>query len=371
MYAILFNCVLLSLTRASNFGIINVFLYDLNNFKLNLLLIIIWSFIIFNVYTKWYLLVWILILFYYYTNNFSVILNNFFTGFYKIHPPLLYYALTIFYFYISIKKKINKYSILFLTKTIIITFCLGSLWALTQFIWGRYWSNDSIEIILVLFIGLSLCYIHKFYKNKIVFSNFFFFNFILLLFSLRLNLIFTKHNFFQKLINLQLYFSLIYFFYVSYIVGSYGGDNKKFILIFKNSYFLLYIFLIEIFSNYLNTFVPKKINTFLWKLFINFSIFYLFSLSSVYFIHWILIMLIIVFNLFSILYLKYFISLKTTYITRYISHFLIKQNHNFWIFKKLRIYKHFYFMDLSYIKNKNFSNFQSFKNINVTIINFF
>jgi hypothetical protein len=356
--------------RSLNFGIVNTFLYDLNNFKLNLLIIILASLFMFTFYVKWYLLVSTLILFYLYTNSLMAILNNFFTGFYKIHPPLLYYTLIIFVFYKFIKKKVVKYSILFLIKIFIITFCLGSLWALTQFIWGKYWSNDSIEIVLILFVFLCLTHIHKFYKTCVVLRNFFLFNLIFLLFLLRLNLIFTKHNFFQKIINLRIYFSLIYFIYASYIFLRRLKDINKLVLTLKNYSFLFYIFLIEIFCNYLNMFFVKKINLFLLKLCFSFLVCYLLTIHSMYLVHWFIYSGLLIFSLFSLTHFKYFVNFRLTVMINYTSYFLIKKQYNFWIFKKLQIFWKFYLLESPYIKDKNFSNFQFFKNTNVALINF-
>lgn len=183
----------------------NIFLCKLNFLKINFIFIFL-SLILFiylNNKLIFYLYIYLNFIFSTEKNNF--ILNTFYLGYYKIHPVLLYLSLIIYLLYTVVVKKIFKYSLVFTLKLIVLTFFLGSLWALNQSIWGKYWSNDSIELILVLFIVYILYKNHKLFNN---FSNYVYFfssSFFLLIIYLRLNLIYTKHNFFDKISSLRNY----------------------------------------------------------------------------------------------------------------------------------------------------------------------
>lgn len=59
------------------------------------------------------------------------IINDFYTGYYKIHPFLFYYGILTLYVY-SFKNTLIKLNFLTILIILIISFLLGSLWALHQ-----------------------------------------------------------------------------------------------------------------------------------------------------------------------------------------------------------------------------------------------
>ena len=59
------------------------------------------------------------------------IINDFYTGYYKVHPFLFYYGILTLYVY-SFKNTLIKLNFLTILIILIISFLLGSLWALHQ-----------------------------------------------------------------------------------------------------------------------------------------------------------------------------------------------------------------------------------------------
>lgn len=168
------------------------------------------------------------------------IINDFYSGYYKIHPILFYFGILYLYIYMTSKlsEKLKFYNILFI---LIISFSLGSLWALYQSIWGYYWSSDYIEIILLYNIIICLNIYHTI-KTKIKNNKSTLLNTIIILIFLRLNLIYTKHSFF----NSKKQFLYLFQFYLFLYLNNYIFTNKNYIIKLntKNKSIILMFFIV-------------------------------------------------------------------------------------------------------------------------------
>ena len=135
-----------------------------------------------------------------------------------------------------------------LTLLLIGSLCLvlGGLWGLGNAVWGFFWVNDFIEIILLVFLLSVLTCFHVYNTTE---SKFFFIlkacMLILYIFLLRWGFIFTRHNFFNfnSINNLFLLYLTLYF-------------NNFFLFFAYSPFFFMYILftfylVIMIFGRYL------------------------------------------------------------------------------------------------------------------------
>lgn len=144
-------------------------------------------------------------------------------GYNNIHPPLLYIGV-ISYLFILLKYEFfifKKKSILII---LIIAFYLGALWGCGNSVWGFFWVNDKIELILLLYTLSFISLIHKNINNKMIkiFLIYIYLLFISIL-MLRWGLKFTRHNFFDFTKGHNFIFSYlitirVYSFIYSYIL---------------------------------------------------------------------------------------------------------------------------------------------------------
>jgi len=183
-------------------------------------------------------------------------INLFIFGFFKVHIVLFYitaivgYFISLNYNYINLKLKLNR-NILFIS----IAFLLGSLWSLYLFNWGYYWTNDSIEYVLLFFILYQIIIVHIWKKKVHLISIYLWLN-ICILFMIRLNIIYTRHNFFQQ--NTLVYFNIKLFCILIIQSFIYNKSFNKFYLCKINIsgfFFLITILLIVI--NFINLFFFK------------------------------------------------------------------------------------------------------------------
>lgn len=302
-------------------NIYNLFLIKLNNIKINFIFIT----ILLNTVQIWDYSFSKLLITIWGVSNFSkknLIISNFYTGYTKIHPNLQYLS-SFFFLYTNINEKknykINTYSTLI---SMLIAFILGSLWALFQSIWGYYWSNDSVEYILLLFCYLAFLKLHNYnLKKKTYILQIMFI--ITLLSLLRLNFLHTKHNFFSTISNLKFY---VFFMYMVLTNRIYVFNKfKQYKLIIVN--LLLICLMYVLFSNKLNFFYIKLIiNYFLIYIIIR-GFFFMNKLNKYKLIH----MSVLIFiSIYIYINLKY-ISIKTH--VRVFS----KENLNLFIHNKFNI----------------------------------
>lgn len=181
----------------NNYSVINNIIIILNNLLLNYYFIIMFFLLSFVVFSKLY--VWIIILFFKILKlKYFFFKILFYYGTFKIHPLLLYFSIVAICLHITKLNLFINLPSLNLSYIVILTFILGAYWALYQSVWGYFWSNDSIEYILLFFILVILNVFHrKVYSRK---YNFYvpFLSLLLLLMS-RNGFLFTKHNFFSLL----------------------------------------------------------------------------------------------------------------------------------------------------------------------------
>ena len=110
----------------------NLFLSYLNNLKLNFSINFIISFFYFYYYFAEILLIFLFLISIVSINFVKkfIVLLDFYTGYYKIHPLLFYISAHYIFFYNS-NNKINI-NISFILVITVVAFFLGSLWALYQ-----------------------------------------------------------------------------------------------------------------------------------------------------------------------------------------------------------------------------------------------
>lgn len=293
------------------------------------------------------------------------IINDFYTGYYKIHPIIFYISITYIYIY-NFNKLLTKINYLTIINITIISFILGSFWALYQLIWGFYWSSDYIEIILIYNLLVFLYLYHKI-RTKTKNYNIHIINSIIILIFLRLNLIYTKHSFFNKS-KQTIYFFEFYIFLCFYNI-IFNIKNYIFNIKYKQKIIIILIYLII-----LNKFNLKNLQIFIYICIINI---YIFIFSKILLIQkkkkihlFIFICLFLFINLIN----KFFICfiVKTTiYLLPNLNY-----NNNF-INKNINILKNkYYFFNYKYniklnyfeIKNVNLLNY--FKNKTSFLINY-
>lgn len=167
--------------------------------------------------------------------------NTLLIGFNNIHPLLFY---TIFILFLS-----TMYSEFFLFKTknfklkiTTLTLLLGGLWGTGNSVWGFFWVNDQIELVLLLYILLQLSIIHIFNVKKN--QNFFILSYIIFIgyiLILRWGFIFTRHSF----INIKLF---INFYKINFLI--FFGINFLFLIVLFIYKYYLY-FLVYFINRYL------------------------------------------------------------------------------------------------------------------------
>jgi len=282
-----------------NTGIYNLFLVKLNNIKLNVLFItkltLLCQVVQINLQTI-IISIWALGVY----GNKSSTINTFYQGYVKIHPPLQYISSLLTTLVIVNIKKIQNTPFIYIISGLISAFILGSLWALFQSIWGYYWSNDSIEYILLFFMFFIGIKMHKYHLKKIRINSFSIILCLFLLVCLRLNLLHTKHNFFIKNSSSK-YFVL---FFQTFILFKKHLQNK-----FKQNYLYLksimffYLFFI-VFNNKLNQYWVKQSSTYLvyWTILVIFS--EIISINKYKIIHVSLLIFLLIYNLFNTKYIS-------------------------------------------------------------------
>lgn len=347
---------------------LNILLCKLNHIKFNLVIIYI-NLLNFYYYTTNVicLTLFTLIQFINFNAKHNYILNNFYIGYYKNHPLLLYIS-TIFILFKKSNNKIfaiNWYKILILS---IVTFILGSLWALVQFIWGKYWSYDTIEFALLLMSLYITMYIHQLIKRTYKYNNFLLLQLFFLLILLRLNLIYTKHNFFQKI--KTSYLKAIYFnFYLIFYKLNYKKKQKN--LYFINIYILLLLFFkVHLMLNIANYYIIKLSTIILFKFYIMYNLIYFIIISSSSLTpHLIIMSVCFIFNNYN---LNFFQSYTYYNIPKITQLYFLKYN----VISKITIFKRNYNPNFYSIKNiyenvKSFNQYSIKKNVKNFVINFF
>lgn len=300
-------------------SIYNTLLISLNNIKLNYLFIN-YFFACYQPLTiclKHIILVWWAI---WQTTNKNLTVNNFYYGYVKIHPNLQYLGSILIFYSMLNRKRLFNPTINSVICILLISFALGSLWALFQTVWGYYWSNDTIEYVLLLFIVFSLVSLHNYYVRNFTLKIFLLTMTLFLLISLRLNLLYTKHNFFTKLKVLK-YF--IFFLQFITIINISSPNRLKQQYVHIKLIILLFTIII-IFFNKLNNFTVKTPYLYIMYFFVLIVYYSLIKINTNKIIHTGIYIFISIYNMF---FIKYSSSLC------YISN-SIKSNFSLFLFNK-------------------------------------
>lgn len=136
-------------------------------------------------------------------------------GYNSWHPPLFYVSviLTVFLFWQT--EQSVKLFIKWILSVAVITLILGGYWGLGNSVWGYFWVNDVIELMLLFYILAILLYIHFVCNkyNKVNVLTILLCGFIFL-FLLRHGLVFTRHSFFNtKNLTNTLIICVVFFIY--------------------------------------------------------------------------------------------------------------------------------------------------------------
>ena len=328
-------------------GFFTVNLIKLNNIRLNYLILLLTVIFINYLLKKTINYAILLMLIFFIKKIYYFFIKRFYFGFFKIHP-IIFYIIITFYF-ININKfliflKINYLTIAWMS---IVSFTLGGYWNIFHLHSGLFWSNDSIEIILLILVLIYLKIIHKFFIKQI-YNKYQFFIVICIIIFIRFNFIYTKHNFFnlnkKKLL-------IIIFIFTLFTINTLINTNKltiKHIItnkVFSFAFFLKLIFVICL--NYLNYFLIRKIN----KFFINYLyIIIICSISWINFtklsLHLIIFALIFIYNLFYIKYvylLNNYSSIEKILFYFQLNNIITKNFYN----NKLVTQRNLYFLNLS------------------------
>jgi len=230
---------LIEISLVKYLNIFNLSLIKLNSIKYNYFLILIVITLSLTVLKPTFTLINIYFIFFLKKFNYFFI-KKFSFGFFKIHP-IIFYGVLIYYVVLNVKNFIFiKFNNVNLSILLIISFCLGGYWNTFHLRSGRFWSKDSIEILLLMLIWINLKKIHK-YINITKFLYFNFFWFLMLLIGIRFNIIYTKHNFFnftkKKLKILNYLSNIIIFAYTITIKESY--KNK---IVYKHKYMTMALY---------------------------------------------------------------------------------------------------------------------------------
>jgi hypothetical protein len=356
--------------KLNNIDLLNFFnnkLNWLNNFWLNLFIyLFLLVLIVYNNNNFFFFLIFILNI---YLFKVDYVLYDFYFGYFKIHPLLFYITLNFTLFNI-IKNNHNNWKIskFFIVIINCFTFLLGSLWSLYQNVWGYYWTNDSIEYILLFFIFTNTLKIHKFLYYRSIFKNILFLFIILLVVLLRLKLIYTKHNFFLKkvILSKNLFFFFNYFFFNYLFITKKVNISVKIKINYYSVVFILLIY--SIVFNYLNNFYIKVSIYFFSYLIVYYSLVNFFNnVFKKVFIHTTLIAVFVIYNNY---FINYLIKNNKIYIyNNFNNNNFFKKNINYSLFfSKLKHNVNFYFQK----KKKIFFNkIENTHYTNKFLINFF
>lgn len=345
-----------------NNSLYNILLIKINNIKINFIfvnLFLVYLQTLYNSLIYILLNIWILNI----VSTKYLTISNFYQGYVKIHPNLQYIG-SIAYLYVTINKKLSfKFNKYYLLNVVTLAFLLGSLWALFQSVWGYYWSNDSIEYILLIVSCLSLIKMHKYYIKKIN-SQLIIFLVLFLLVSLRLNLLHTKHNFFSKTATAKffIFFLQVSFFQILSIKKKLKNKSLSINVI------VLIIIIYILYLNKLNTFLIKELLFITLTFILTKLIFSIYSVHNKKLLHLIFYILFYSYILINIKYLLINFWLSSV-VKKNTSFFLFIQNNSLILTKQINNYNNFF--KNKYLTSKNFNLLQIVKRTLKKLVNYF
>lgn len=133
-------------------------------------------------------------------------------GFYNTHPSILYGGLIFFFCNFFFYTQFNTWTKKIIMLLCLLAFILGGYWGLGNSVWGYYWVNDIIELILLGFSVLIITLIHLFQRIRMqVMYILLYISLFIILINLRLGLLQSRHTFFDLSTqqNWIIYFSIL------------------------------------------------------------------------------------------------------------------------------------------------------------------
>lgn len=162
-------------------------------------------------------------------------------GYNNIHPFLFYFSFIFGLMSIIWVRRsycLKLYNIFLMASFALL---LGGLWGLGNSVWGFFWVNDQIEVILLLYVLLLLYLLHVYIQKENVLRAIIFLIFLIFsLFFLRWGFSFTRHNFFnlKLLVNIIVSFNFLFYNFFAFFIPSF------FTLVFYTNIVLFICFLI-------------------------------------------------------------------------------------------------------------------------------
>lgn len=161
-------------------------------------------------------------------------------GYNSWHPMLFYVSILFCLFLVLSGFSFVKIRTKFVFASLSFTLILGGYWGLGNSVWGYFWVNDVIELVLLAYIVIVGVFIHTILPKNISLIIFIASCCIgIFLILLRYGVVFTRHSFFdnKNIKNITIFVNLVF-------VQSLF--NKLFVLaflVFSNFYFLFYSYL--------------------------------------------------------------------------------------------------------------------------------
>lgn len=184
--------------------------------------------------------------------------NALVVGLNNIHPYIYYLGFLSLILYCA--KSYTIYSNYFLVSILQILLCallLGMYWGCSASVWGFFWVDDYIELVLLGFCMLVLYNLHIYSTNNYI-------NVVLMLISgvllviLRNGIAVTRHSFF---LNFNV---MSYPLYISYIFGYFVLANYKLVILINYIYIVIVKYLLAALCGNalvsLEKFIKKKVN---------------------------------------------------------------------------------------------------------------
>lgn len=193
-----------------------------------------------------------------------------------IHPTLFYISLILLFYLFFFHKYLIRILLIYSLEIISMALLLGMYWGSINAGWGFFWSNDSIEYILVLLTILLLHFQHfMLSKIKVWIRQYFYIMILFILFLIRFNLFFSIHSFFITP-------NVSSFIFSSYSILLIFNLNNIFYFLFIFFTFLLIVFTIP---NFVITEIAEILikNIFLYYFHVSFYILLYFLILNNYY----------------------------------------------------------------------------------------
>jgi len=173
------------------------FTASLVNSTLNFLIVLLFVMFFYKIFTR-LLLFTLFIKSFPFIHKYSILVipQQLLIGYNVIHPPLFYVSFLVIIF--SIVESQVFFRVIYIMLCGFLALLLGGVWGLGNTVWGFFWVNDFIELILLSCLILLILLQHtNWNKSFPQFIFYFLFLLIVALLSARWGVLFTRHNFFN------------------------------------------------------------------------------------------------------------------------------------------------------------------------------